>query len=267
MEISDVKRKQILELIAQTEFDLQVKILLAVESGSRAWGFASKDSDYDVRFIYMRPKSWYLSAFVERKRNVIELPITDDLDINGWDLRKAVQLMSKSNPALLEWLHSPIVYCEHEDFKQWFLPLLSHYYNPRASYWHYFKMAKGNFREYLQGDKVKTKKYFYVLRPVLCMNWIAKYETLPPIEFDKLVAHTVTDDALNAAIADLLLRKKAGLETDYDRPTPAISEFLQLELLRLAELAESVRHCKPDNALADKGFMDYLSTAQLEPAA
>lgn len=261
MDICDVKRKRIRELIAETEAKYEVEILLAIESGSRAWGFASRDSDYDVRFIYMRSKSWYLSAFVERKRDVIELPIKDDLDINGWDLRKAVQLLTRSNPALLEWLHSHIVYREHKDFKAQFLPLLQHYYNPRASYWHYFKMAKGNFREYLRGDKVKTKKYFYVLRPVLCMNWIAKYETLPPIKFEELVAHTVTDEVLHAAIADLLLRKKAGLETDYDSPIPVISEFLQSELLRLADLAQSVRHWKPDKSLADEGFMAFLQAA------
>ena len=261
MSICEEKRKRIDELLTETEASKGVKILLAVESGSRAWGFASQDSDYDVRFIYTRPKSWYLSPFVEGKRDVIELPIKDDLDINGWDLRKAVRLMSKSNPALLEWLHSPHVYRESAEFRTMFLPLIEHYYNPRASYCHYFKMAKGNYREYLQGNRVKTKKYFYVLRPVLCMHWIAKYETLPPIEFDKLVASTVTDEVLNKAIADLLLRKKAGLESDYDKPVAVISEFLGSELVRLKELANSVRHWKPDTSMADKGFTDFLDAA------
>ena len=105
-------RQIILRELANLEKEHQVKILFACESGSRAWGFPSQDSDYDVRFIYLHPQDWYLSIEVERKRDVIELPISDDLDITGWDLRKALQLFKKTNPPLLEWLGSPIIYAE-----------------------------------------------------------------------------------------------------------------------------------------------------------
>jgi uncharacterized protein len=91
----------------------QVKIIYSCESGSRAWGFPSADSDYDVRFLYLHPVDWYLS--IEDKRDVIEVPIKNKLDITGWDLRKALQLFRKSNPPLLEWLGSPIVYWERYD--------------------------------------------------------------------------------------------------------------------------------------------------------
>ena len=87
-----------------------IKIVYACESGSRAWGFPSANSDYDVRFIYIRPVDWYLSIY--EKRDVIEYPIDEQLDISGWDLKKALQLLRKTNPPLLEWLGSPIVYLE-----------------------------------------------------------------------------------------------------------------------------------------------------------
>ena len=186
---NDVK-KRIHESLTRVERENGVRILLAVESGSRAWGFASKDSDYDVRFLYKREPEWYSSPFVESKRDVIELPIEDELDINGWDLRKVVKLLIKSNPALLEWFSSDLVYREDRGFREMFEPLLKAYYSPKAGFYHYLHMAKGNFREYLKSDYVKTKKYFYVLRPVLCMRWIESNNDIPPLWFETLVDET-----------------------------------------------------------------------------
>ncbi len=85
--------------LAEIEAQENVRIVYACESGSRAWGFPSSDSDYDVRFIYLHPLEWYLS--IEKRRDVIERPITGVLDVNGWDLRKALQLFRKSNPLSL----------------------------------------------------------------------------------------------------------------------------------------------------------------------
>ena len=111
------------EKLNQLEAEYGVQILLAVESGSRAWGFASPDSDYDVRFIFWHPKDWYLSVF--EQRDVIELPVDAVLDISGWDIRKALRLLWKSNAALIEWLNSPIVYRAHP--KRKFLDELAPY--------------------------------------------------------------------------------------------------------------------------------------------
>src|SRR3954452_13450282 len=105
-------RDQILKRLEEAEAEHGVRILYACESGSRAWGFASPDSDYGVRFIYAQPRNWYLSFDVERRRDVIEYPIVDDIDQSGWDVRKALYLFTRNNGALLEWLHSPIVYLE-----------------------------------------------------------------------------------------------------------------------------------------------------------
>ena len=96
------------------EREQDTRLLFAVESGSRAWGFASPDSDYDVRFVYKRGMREYVR--MREQRDVIELPIIGDLDINGWDIVKALTQFRKSNPSLLEWLHSPIVYRENGDF-------------------------------------------------------------------------------------------------------------------------------------------------------
>ncbi|MDX2226561.1 MAG: nucleotidyltransferase domain-containing protein, partial [Verrucomicrobiae bacterium] len=149
----------------QIETTHNVRILHACESGSRAWGFASTDSDWDVRFIYVHPRDFYLS--IESHRDVIENPISDDLDISGWDLRKALGLLLKSNPPLLEWISSPIVYRQDPDFLRNFRRLSEDFYSPQRCFRHYLHMAEGNHRHYLLGETIALKKYFYVLRPVL----------------------------------------------------------------------------------------------------
>ena len=164
--------------LAQIEQTQNVRILLAVESGSRAWGFASPDSDYDVRFIYVRPKDAYLR--LQKHRDVIELPINDALDINGWDLTKTLRLLHKSNPTLFEWGASPIVYLE-TDFAARFKSVMGRYFSSKRGLYHYIHMAAGNYREYIKGDMIKAKKYFYVLRPVLACRWILDKGSPPPM--------------------------------------------------------------------------------------
>ncbi|MCG7408962.1 nucleotidyltransferase domain-containing protein [Paenibacillus sp. ACRRX] len=216
----------ILEELARIEKEEQVRILYACESGSRAWGFPSKDSDYDVRFIYIRPLEWYLSIF--EQRDVIERPISNMLDVNGWDLKKALKLFRKSNPPLLEWLQSPIRYQENYSIAEQIRCLAPSTFSPRSCMYHYLHMAKGNYREYLQGEQVKIKKYFYVLRPILACEWIEKYNTMPPIEFQVLVEGIVSGNSeLRAAIQQLLVRKMAGDELDYEPKIHAINAFLE----------------------------------------
>ena len=142
-----------------------VRVLFACESGSRAWGFASPDSDYDVRFVYVQPRDWYLS--IGDQRDVIERPIVDLYDVSGWDLRKALRLFRKSNPPMLEWLGSPIVYRERTTAAASLRRIAARSFSPRACAFHYLHMARGNYREYLQADALPLKKYLYVLRPLL----------------------------------------------------------------------------------------------------
>lgn len=177
-------RETILSKLDEIENRENVKILLAVESGSRAWGFASPDSDYDVRFIYVRPKEDYLR--LEKTRDVIELPIEGELDINGWDLDKTLRLLRASNPTLFEWFSSPIVYRETA-FAQEFRSIMQRYFSSKRGLSHYLSMASSNYREYLKGNMVKAKKYFYVLRPVLACRWILDKGSPPPMLFSELM--------------------------------------------------------------------------------
>jgi uncharacterized protein len=145
-------RAEINRRLHVVEKTYDVKVLFACESGSRAWGFASEDSDYDVRFIYIQPRDWYLTVDLEDKRDVIETPIEGVWDINGWELRKALRLFSKSNPPLLEWLQSPIIYQEPYTVAAQMRQLLAIHYSPSACLYHYLHMARKNYRTYLQGE-------------------------------------------------------------------------------------------------------------------
>lgn len=228
------------------ELEENVKIIYACESGSRAWGFPSKDSDYDVRFIYVRPIEWYLSIF--DKRDVIERPINDLLDINGWDICKALQLLRKSNPPLYEWIQSPTVYDEDTVIVEQIRHLAEASFNPKSCMHHYLHMAKGNFREYLQGDFVRAKKYFYVLRPVLACRWIETNHTMPPTEFEKLLT-IIHDEQLVSVITGLLNRKKAGEELDSTPKIKELNEFIDQEIKYLEELVQKIEKPEP----ADEG--------------
>lgn len=224
---------EIMARIAHTEREEGVRILLAVESGSRAWGFASPNSDYDVRFIYARPGDTYLAVDLEEQRDVIEYEITDDIDLNGWDVRKALRLFWKSNPAFVEWIQSPIVYQEEGGFGARVRGLLAEVYNVERGIYHYRSMAKTNYRGYLRADMVPLKKYFYVLRPLLAVRWLERYGTAAPIEFDKLL-HLIDDQpALLADIDELLTRKKAAPEMGLSAPVASINAFIVQELERL----------------------------------
>src|SRR5579872_572701 len=153
--------QRVRDALAQVEAERNVRVLFACESGSRAWGFASRDSDFDVRFLYVHRRDWYLS--VEDRRDVIEQPIADDLDVSGWELRKALRLLRKSNPPLLEWLQSPLVYQRDAVFEAEFGALASRFYSPRRCFAHYLHMAWGNWRGYLHSrEMVSLKKYLYV---------------------------------------------------------------------------------------------------------
>jgi len=228
-------RKIIVQRLNEIEIEHDVRILYACESGSRSWGFASKDSDYDVRFIYVRPLDWYLSINLEHKRDVIELPTDGVLDINGWDLRKALKLLRKSNPPLLEWLRSPIVYYDNTLIMAQIRNLMPKYYSPKACWYHYHHMAKGNYREYLKGSEVWLKKYLYVIRPILAAKWIIETGKLPPLDIDKLLsglinAENLQDWELIEAIKSIVRRKKEGQELGFCRRIPVINDFINAEL-------------------------------------
>ncbi|MFB9274183.1 nucleotidyltransferase domain-containing protein [Cohnella cellulosilytica] len=249
----------ITEQLDRLESEEQVHILYACESGSRAWGFPSQDSDYDVRFIYIRQPEWYLSIF--DKRDVIERPISDKLDISGWDLRKALNLYRKSNPPLLEWLQSPIRYAEKYSVTDQLRESSPLTFSPKSCMYHYLNMARGNYRMYLQGDQVRIKKYFYVLRPVLACEWIERYGEMPPMEFDVLVERLVPKDgAFWQTVQRLLVRKKSGEELDYEPRLNPINDYLEE---RLQELEKRAAEMKSTDGRLD-GRLDALFRSALQ---
>jgi len=237
------------------ERDEQVRILYACESGSRAWGFESHDSDYDVRFIYLRRTEWYLT--IQHKPDVIERPVDDGLDISGWDLPKALELFRKSNPPLLEWLQSPIVYREVGSAAERMRRLMASYYSPISCMYHYLHMAQGNYREYLQGEEVRIKKYCYVLRPVLACLWIERGLGVVPTEFEVLVNRLVPGGPLRGAIDALLRGKRQGIELDRGPRIPEISDFLNKEIVRLSAAHTSPSMTRNSEAL-DALFVQTL---------
>ena len=215
-------REKIQEQLRRIEEKESIKILLAVESGSRAWGFASPDSDYDVRFIYIRRLEDYLR--LDTIRDVIELPIDDVLDINGWDLQKTLRLLHKSNPTLFEWFSSPIVY-QKTEFADKFRDLMMHYFSSKKTLYHYVSMAEGNYREYLKGDLVRAKKYFYVLRPVLACRWILDRGTPPPMLFSELIKEELPVELIDV-VNQLLELKMNSPEVKLIKRISEINEYL-----------------------------------------
>ncbi len=249
-------KREIDAQLDRIEVENEVVIFYACESGSRGWVFESANSDYDVRFLYLHRIDWYLT--IRARLDVIERPPDNDLDLSGWDIQKTLLLFRKSNPPLLEWLQSPIVYRERFTITERLRALIPDYYSPKSCLYHYLHMAVGNYREYLKGNKVWVKKYFYVLRPILACRWIGLDLGIVPIEFRKLVEATVKDFELRLAIEDLLDQKKKGQELDHGPRIPVISEFIESELQRLSEENEAKPAVTSDPQRLDDLFLASL---------
>lgn len=229
-------KELIQEKLREIEQREECRILLAVESGSRAWGFASPDSDYDVRFVYVRPEKAYLR--LDRTHDVIEVPINDELDINGWDIDKTLRLLHKSNPTVFEWFSSPIIY-QTSAFADQFRPIMQKYFSSKAGLWHYLHMAEGNYRDYLRGKMVRAKKYFYVLRPILACKWILEKGTPPPMLFTELVKSELPDD-LSETVYQLLDLKMNSPEIKEIPRIDQLNRYLDTGIVSVKEQIEKL---------------------------
>jgi predicted nucleotidyltransferase len=223
-------KHEIIAALADVERQHGVRVLLAVESGSRAWGFASQDSDFDVRFIYVHPTDWYLRIFEER--DVIEPDCEGLLDPSGWELRKTLRLFSKCNLALNEWLNSPVVYREAEGLRPQLQALMPSFFNPIAAVHHYLSMARSAFAARDGAGTISTKKLFYALRALFACRWIERTASQPPTEFERLVEF-VTDDTEKSWIAELLRQKTEGREGDRTLLTQQRLDVYARELANL----------------------------------
>ncbi len=197
-----------------------VCIPLAVESGSRAWGFPSPDSDYDARFFFVRRTRDYLSPWPEQ--DVIETPLEGLLDVNGWDLRKALQLMMKGNAVAIEWLQSSIRYIDTPWFRDEFLALAGEIASRSGLERHYYHVAQRHFVQRLQDpESASAEKLFYALRPLLAARWLQQrpQRRIAPMAFLALVAETDLPTNLIEIINEMI-RLKATLAEQTHRPFP-----------------------------------------------
>lgn len=236
----------------------QMKILYACETGSRAFGFPSPDSDYDVRFIYLHTKDWYLS--IDQQRNVIERPISEQLDMNGWELTKALRLYRKSNPSLLEWLHSEMVYAQPYSVIDNMRSLSDAVFSTDTCLLHYLNMAQANYRTLLKKDHATIKTYLTILRPILMCKWLMVHPAFPPIDFSTLAAAVLPDGLLKEEVNLLITNKRIGNVLPAKAGVQVIHRFIEKELLTLSTYTAATTAFKRDSTdLLNNLFREALN--------
>lgn len=247
-------KDQILKKLHEIEQQYNIEILFAVESGSRAWGFASPDSDFDIRFVYKQKMENYLSLW--DSKDSIEFMTEDDLDGSGWDLKKATLLLAKSNASFLGWLFSPIIYIDKNGTLAAMKKLATDNFNPIAGFHHYHSMNKG-FYEQLESKDLKLKAFFYATRTAFCANWILKKETIPPVVFQELYELI---DKESAKSFDLLIEckaqtKESGKAVINDKLIALVTKIV----LENNHLKDSIKGNKANFSDFDKFFINEIS--------
>jgi hypothetical protein len=229
-------KDEILKALQAIESQANVRVLLAVESGSRAWGFASPDSDYDVRFVYVHEPNWYSTIFEDR--DVIEKMLPGDLDVSGWELRKSLRLFSKCNLALNEWIGSPVLYKEEPGFRSQLGSLIPAFFNPVGATHHYRSMATQALSSMTSDGRISIKKFLYATRAIMACRWIARHQSQPPTEFMTMV-NDLAPAHERSRIEELLLQKSSAPEkheivVDSSRRAEIQSELDTFEQLEFA---------------------------------
>ena len=217
-------------MLDRVAIEHRVFLPLAIESGSRAWGFASPDSDYDCRFVYVRRAVDHITPWTSR--DVIELPFEGDLDANGWDLRKALQLLLKGNAVIVEWLCSPVVYRGQAWFRDDFLAFAREAASREAVCRHYLHLGERQRRVYFgDGTSVPQKKIFYALRPAAALRWLRlrPAEAVAPMNFPTLMEECDPPAELKAEIADLMAQKAITHELGSAPLPRAVAGFIDTE--------------------------------------
>lgn len=240
-------------ILTQIEQKKNIKILYACETGSRAWGFPSPDSDYDVRFLYMHKRDWYLS--LSQHKDTIE-HMDGDLDITGWDLRKSLLLLKKSNVPLIERFQSPITYFGDENFKAEFKQLIESYYSPTGVFFHHYSLAQKFWEELKDKETVKLKSYFYLIRSLLSCNWIIQDKSVLPMHIEGLMTKIESNrrDELRA-----LIQLKAGVGEKYLHPKDEGVHAWIKEMFELLERSkENLGVNRKDNSALNSFFLKMV---------
>lgn len=255
-----VAKTEIVDRLTWIESEYNVRVLYACESGSRAWGFESPNSDYDVRFIYANTRDWYLSIGNHLAPDTIQPGFEHPLDFSGWDLRKALLLFQKGNPQLVEWLHSPIWYLRQGSAFDRLRRLAPTFCNKRAMLYHYLSMASDNYREFVADrSEVSLKRYFYIIRPFLVMRWLAEHDGVPPVPLrEVLCAVTKPCDPLRREVGNLLLLKAEKGELGTGPRNAVLDHFIMENILDVSKTEYPVRPL-PDVAPLNEAFRAILN--------
>ena len=250
--------EKIIQYLDKIEKEKDVRILLACETGSRAWGFPSPDSDFDIRIIYVHKKDWYLS--LSEKRDSIDLMFeNNEIDITGWDLRKSLRLLQKSNPPLLERIQSPILYKHNSSFLKEMNDLANSQYSRIATIHHYLSMAKKFLEELKEKEDYKLKKFFYALRSATACKWILEKEEMPPIEFQKMLSGLNIENSLINRINELISLKATISESYLHNGEKELINFIEICI----NSADEKRKFLPSS----KGNIDELNSFFLKMLA
>lgn len=245
--------QQIITKLQSVKQEYGVKILYACESGSRAWGFEGVDSDYDVRFVYAKTREEYLS--LKEQKPEINLGVNDKLDIVGWDIRKTLLLLQKSNTTVCEWAASPIVYMD-DGFRRKLSLLVNECFLPKVAIHHYLGSVKGYEAE-LEGDEIELKKLFYMLRAVYTARFIAEFDIATPINLGELRS-AIRLDGIDGEIDALLQIKRSVVEKATHKISKELKEFIKSSCANLKAYADGLpRKEKTDIKLLDKLFFEY----------
>lgn len=248
-------KEEIIKHINQLEKEKGISILLAAESGSRAWGCPSIDSDYDVRIIFKRPKSAYLQ--INEMPDTINYFHGELLDINGWDIKKTLRLIRKSNATPFEWSQSPIKYKDPNNFSKRILDFCKEYFQPKHSINHYKGIAKNSYLNNNLDDSIKLKKLFYVLRPLMAAKWIISKNEIPPMDIPNLIS-IIENNTVKKHI-DELLEIKTGVNEDYiHKVDPLITKFIkdEFEFINSTKLAD--QNYDTDPTTLNKAFLEII---------
>ena len=243
-------KDHIITVLNQIEKEYEVKVFYACDAGSRALGFASPDSDYDIRFIYIHKKDWYLS--IDQEKDVIEIPKEDSLstivdpklDVVGWELIKTLRLFRKSNPSLLEWLNSKYVYCNHAYLAEKLKSMQDNVISHKAYINHHLNLVTRNVIDMQKKKEWRGKVYLYILRSILSAKWLQKHRQIPPVEFMQLLS-ILENAPVKRELKDLLWKKQSG-EHNIIEQNLILNDFIEQEIKLLASYAKSVSQKSED---------------------
>lgn len=220
------------EKLREIEKEYGVRVLFAVESGSRAWGTAAEDSDFDVRFVYIRPREDYLR--LEQTRDVLEFPIEEGWDMCGWDITKLLRLLQNSNTQIYEWFASPVVYVD-DGFSSRIRPLLDACFSAKTGVFHYLHQYDLKMGQAKKAEEPKVKHYLYSLQHIAAARWILEKETPVPLRFRDMMAGY--PEQIQMLAREILLLKTMRHDQPFMERNADLEDWLQAERDRIQQQA------------------------------